>query len=108
MDLKVSIEENKYMEKFFKNFPQYEEQVKENIYHKLPEIITYRPHKIKPAYHLKRNGHTILEYKVSVHNKDFRAAYTQVGNEVNLFFISETTIKRHFVAVLEATTLVDK
>ena len=107
MELRITIEDNKYMEKFFKSFPQYEEEVKENIYHKLPDIINHRPHKIKAAYHLKRNHHTILEYKVIVKNMNFRAAYTQVGNEVNVFFISSTTIKRFFVSALENTTLVD-
>lgn len=66
MDLNVSIEDNRYMEKFFRKFPQYEEEVKENIYQKLPDIILHRPHKIKPAYHLKRNNQTIYEYKVIV------------------------------------------
>ena len=31
MDFHVTIEDNKYMEKFFKSYPQYEEEVKENI-----------------------------------------------------------------------------
>lgn len=107
MDFKVTIEDNKYMEKFFKNFPQYEEEVKQNIYHKLPEIINYRPYKIKPAYHLKRDNHTIYEYKIIVKNANFRAAYTQIGNDVNVFYISDTTIKRNFVNLLEHTSLVD-
>ena len=107
MDLHITIEDNKYMEKFFKNFPQYEDEVKDNIYNKLPEIINFRPYKIKPAYHLKRNHHTIYEYKVIVKNANFRAAYTQIGNEVNVFFVTDTTIKRHFVSLLESTSLVD-
>ena len=107
MDFHVTIEDNKYMEKFFKSYPQYEEEVKENIYHKLPDIINFRPDKIKAAYHLKRHHHTILEHKVIVRNANFRAAYTQIGNHINVFFISSTTIKRHFVSLLEGTTLVD-
>ena len=107
MDFHVSIEQNKYMDKFFKSYPQCEQEVKENIYHKLPDIINFRPHKIKPAYHLKRDGHTIFEYKVIVNNMNFRAAYTQIGNEVNVFYISSTTIKRFFVGLLEKTSLVD-
>lgn len=107
MDFHVNIEQNKYMDKFFKNYPQYEQEVKDNIYHKLPDIINFRPHKIKPAYHLKRDGHTIFEYKVIVNNMNFRAAYTQIGNEVNVFYISSTTIKRLFVGLLEKTSLVD-
>lgn len=107
MDLNITIEDNRYMEKFFRKFPQYEEAVKENMLHKLPDIIMNRPYKIKPAYHLKRNNQTIYEYKVIVRDINFRAAYTQNGNDVNVFFISDTTIKRQFVNVLENTSLVD-
>ena len=95
------------MDKFFKDHPQYEEEIKENMYNKLPYLINNRPDKIKPAYHLKRNHHTIYEYKVVVRNANFRAAYTQIGDKINIFFITGTTIKRHFVSVLENTTLVD-
>ena len=108
MDLHISVEDNRYMEKFFRKFPQYEQEVKDNFYHKLPDIILNRPHKIKPAYHLKRDKLTIYEYKVVVKKANFRAAYTQTGNDVNVFFISETTIKRQFVSVLENTALVDR
>lgn len=107
MDFNVIIEDNRYMEKFFRKFPQYEEEVKGNIYNKLPDIINNRPHKIKPAYHLKRNNHTIYEYKVVVKNANFRAAYIQVEHEITVFFISDTTIKRLFVGLLEKTSLVD-
>lgn len=107
MEFHVSIENNKYMDKFFRDFPQYEEAIKDNIYNKLPEIINYRPYKIKPAYHLKRDNHTIYEYKVVVKNANFRAAYTQIGNDINVFFITDTTIKRQFVTALENTSLVD-
>ena len=107
-EFNVSIESNKYMDKFFKDYPQYEEEVKDNIYYKLPDIINFRPDKIKPAYHLKIDNHTILEYKVIVKNANFRAAYTQVGNTINVFFITSTTIKRHFVELLGNTSLVDK
>lgn len=107
MDLNITIENNRYIEKFFRNFSQYEEAVKENIFHKLPDIITNRSYKIKPAYHLKRNNQTIYEYKVIVRGINFRAAYTQNGSDVNVFFISDTTIKRQFVSLLENTSLVD-
>ena len=107
MNLKVTIEDNKYMERFFKEFHQYEEEIRKNMHHTLPEIIENRPHKIKPAYHLKRDGHTILEYRVIVKDRDFRAAYTQVGDEINVFFISKTLVKRYFVNQLAGTSLVD-
>ena len=107
MKFDVSIEDNKYMEKFFKTYAQYEDAIRDNIFNKLPDIINFRPHKIKAAYHLKRNNHTILEYKIIVGNMNFRAAYTQIGNQINIFYISSTTIKRQFVQLLENTSLVD-
>ena len=107
MALHVTIEDNRYMERFFRDFSQYADEIKENIYHTLPELIAYRPDKIKAAYHLKRDDHTILEYKVVVSHANFRAAYTRVGDDVNVFFISKTTIKRFFVSQLESTSLVD-
>ena len=107
MDFHVNIDHNKYMDKYFKNYPKYEKEVRDNIQHKLPDIINFRPHKIKPAYHLKREGHTIYEYKVIVSNMNFRAAYTKIGNEIDVFYISSTTIKRFFAALLEKTSLVD-
>ncbi len=107
MEFKITIEENRYIEKFFKQFAQYEEEIRDNIYNKLPDIINNRPYKIKPAYHLKRENHTIFEYKIIVKNANFRAAYTQIDNYINLFFITDTTIKREFVSLLERTNLVD-
>lgn len=107
MSFNITIDENKYMEKFFKNFKEYEEEIKDNIYNKLPDIINFRPHKIKTAYHLKRNNHTVYEYKVIVKNANFRAAYIKVEDDIELFFISSTTIKRDFVKLLESTNLVD-
>ena len=95
------------MDKFFRSYPQYADEVRENIYHKLPDIINFRPHKIKPAWHLKRNGQTIFEYKIVAKNMNFRAAYTQNGTEINLFFITNVTIKRQFVNLLESTTPTD-
>lgn len=95
------------MERFFKNFNRIEEGIKNNIRQVLPELIEFKPYKIKTAHHLKRNGHTIYEYKIVVNKNEFRAAYTMVDNEVDLFFISSTTIKRDFVKLLESTNLVD-
>lgn len=107
MDLIIRIDDNKYLDRFFKNFNRFEEAIRENIKQILPELIQFKSYKIKTAYHLKRNGHTIYEYKISVNKNDFRAAYTLVNNEIEVFFISSTTIKREFVKLLESTSLVD-
>ncbi|MEG2787207.1 MAG: hypothetical protein RR942_05240 [Romboutsia sp.] len=107
MNFNVVIDENKYTNKFFKSFKSYEEDIKDNIYNKLEEIINFKTHKIKTAYHLKRKNNTIYEYKIVVKNYNFRAAYIQVGNNIEVFFISITTIKKDFVKLLENTNLVD-
>lgn len=107
IDFNIRIDENKYIEKFFSKFYMFEEDIKHNIYNTLPEIINFRPHKIKPAYHLKRHNHTIYEYKIVVRKNNFRAAYILIENDLELFFISSTTIKREFVKLLENTNLVD-
>ncbi len=107
MDFNIVIDDNKYIDKFFSQFHMFEENIKDNIYNTLPDIINFRPHKIKSAYHLKRKGHTIYEYKIVVNKNNFRAAYILVDNNIELFFISSTTIKREFVKLLENTTLVD-
>ena len=103
----VTIENNSYVEKFFKDNPQYKSDIENNAYNVLPEIISFRPYKIKPAHDLKRNGHTIFEYRISLKNIDFRAAYTQIATDINIFFISKVIVKRLFVKQLEATSLVD-
>lgn len=45
MKFDVSIEDNRYMEKFFKTYAQYEDAIRDNIFNKLPDIINFRPHK---------------------------------------------------------------
>ncbi|TIC83198.1 hypothetical protein [Crenobacter intestini] len=107
MPCTVTIDPNKYIQRFFGKHSQLEADIRHNIQHTLPEIIEHRPHKIKPAYHLKRGNRTILEYKIVVGSHNFRAAYTQDGEQVELFYITSTTIKREFVKELAGTTLVD-
>ena len=107
MKYNIVIDNNKYVQKFFNKHNSFEKDIKNNIYNILPEIIDFRPHKIKPAYHLKRNGLTIFEYKIVVNNNNFRAGYTLNGSDIDLFYITKTTIKREFVKELEGTDLVD-
>ena len=56
---------------------------------------------------MKRNGLNIFEYKIVVNNNNFRAGYTLNGSDIDLFYITKTTIKREFVKELEGTDLVD-
>ena len=107
MMLTIELEDNKYLQRFFRKYAQYEAAVKHNVHTVLPEIILHRPHKIKPAYDLKRHQLTIQEYKVVVDKVNFRAAYTQSGDVVTVFYITPTTIKREFVRELASTSLCD-
>ncbi|MGL5006502.1 MAG: hypothetical protein ACRC53_03795 [Plesiomonas sp.] len=103
----VTIDENNNILSFFKKHATLEELIKLNFYNELPNILHTKPHKIKPAYKLKRHGITILEYKVVVGKNDFRAAFIINNNDVSVFYITETTIKREFVNELSKTNLVD-
>ena len=96
MKYNITIDNNKYIQKFFNKYSSFEEDIKNNIYNILPEIID-----------LKRNGLTIFEYKIVVNNNNFRAGYTLNGSDIDLFYITKTTIKREFVKELEGTDLVD-
>lgn len=107
MNYNITIDNNKYIEKFFNKFKMYENDIKSNIYNTLPELIDFKPYKIKPAYHLKRHGLTIFEYKIVVNKNNFRAGYTINDNDINLFYITNTIIKREFVKELENTSLID-
>lgn len=103
----ITIDNNKYIKKFFNKFKIFENDIKNNIYNILPEIIDFKPHKIKPAYHLKRRGLTIFEYKIIVDGNNFRAGYTINNKNVELFYITTTTIKKDFVKELENSNLTD-
>ncbi len=107
MNYNITIDNNKYIERFFNKFKMYENDIKSNIYNTLPELIDFKPYKIKPAYHLKRHGLTVFEYKIVVNKNNFRAGYTINDNDINLFYITNTIIKREFVKELENTSLID-
>ena len=93
------------MDKFFRSYPQYADEVRDNIYHKLPDIINFRPHKIKPAWHLKRNGQTIFEYKIAAKHKTCKTTTRQTARDINLCCCTTVTSKRQFVHQLESPTL---
>ncbi|MGL4602176.1 MAG: hypothetical protein ACRCYN_00735 [Plesiomonas sp.] len=104
----ITIDENNSIISFFKKYTKFEESIKINIYNTLPNILHAKPHKIKPAYKLKRHGLTILEYKIVVGKSNFRAAFTISDNNISVFYITETTIKKDFVKELGKTSLVDR
>lgn len=107
MNSKIIINENNYLNKFFKTNKSYEKDIKQNIFTKLEDIIVLKPYKIKTVNHLKRNNNVIYEYKIVVKNNKFRVAYTKHEDIIEVFFISTKIIKNEFVKLLENTKLID-
>ncbi|MBM5574265.1 hypothetical protein [Deefgea sp. CFH1-16] len=106
--LEVKLASNRYLALFFRCFKPHAAAVKLNITHELPNIILHRPEQIKAAYQLTREGRVIYEYKIVLpQHICFRAAYTQNGRCITVFFISDILIKHEFVRRLAATNLVD-
>lgn len=95
--MEVIIEQNKYLQKFFKNNDKYSEKLKQQIYDNILTVINEKAYKIKTVNKLKYNKKTIFEYKISL-EKDFvcRVAYTKDENEVLVFYISTNIIKANF------------
>lgn len=101
--MKVIIEDNNYLEKFFNHYPKYEEALKNKIYDEALIMINDRPHKIKTVRGCKYKDQTIFEYKIII-DKSFtcRAAYIILNNEVIFFYISTTLIKAEFTKLVQS------
>ncbi|MGL4742405.1 MAG: hypothetical protein ACRC41_16700 [Sarcina sp.] len=98
----IFIEDNKSTRKFLKKYSKYVSKIEENIKEVLPSLIVEKPYKIKTAYGYKYNGEVIFEYKIKLDKYlDCRAAYTKNEKELKVFFISNITIKKEFVKLLE-------
>ncbi|MGL5067505.1 MAG: hypothetical protein ACRC6T_06710 [Sarcina sp.] len=98
----IVIEDNKYIQKFYKNNQKYKELIIDNINTILPILIKDKPYKIKTAYGYKYDNLTIHEYKIKLDKYTAcRVAYTMNSNDILIFFISNTIIKKDFVALLE-------
>ncbi|MGL4570759.1 MAG: hypothetical protein ACRCVJ_06820 [Clostridium sp.] len=101
MDKKVIIEDNISFRKFFNKNENFKTKVLENIYLELPEIIKYKPHKIKTAYNFKYHNKTIYEYKIILDAyTNCRVAFIYEEDTILAFFISNIIIKREFVKLL--------
>lgn len=108
MTYNIFIEDNKYLEKFFKHNSSYESLIRDNIYDVLPTLIVDKPYKIKTAYGLKYKSKTIYEYKIKLNKYlDCRVAYTLSNNEILVFFASNIIIKKEFVKLLEKVDYVE-
>lgn len=99
----ITIEDNKSLKKFFKANSKYHDAIVSNINTILPTLITDKPYKIKTAHGYKYKNHTIFEYKIKLDKYiDCRVAYTIENNNIIVFFISNTIIKKEFVKLLES------
>lgn len=95
--MNIIIEENNYLEKFFKHNIKYSEKLKNEINENILNIINEKPYKIKTVNKLKYNQKTIFEYKITL-EKNFvcRVAYTKTEDNITVFYISTNIIKANF------------
>lgn len=95
--MNIIIEENNYLEKFFRHNTKYSEKLKQEIYSNILTMINEKPYKIKTVNRLKYNGKLIYEYKITL-EKYFvcRVAYILDEDNVIVFYISTNTIKANF------------
>ena len=98
----ISVEDNKYTEKFLKNNFKYEKLIRDNIKNILPVLINQQPYKIKTAYGYKYKNKIIYEYKIKLNKyTDCRVAYIHEKEKIIVFYISNIIIKKDFVRLLE-------
>lgn len=83
-------------EKFFSQYPKYEEKIRENLA-QANEFIQTHPHKIKTVRGYKYLHKTIYEYKIPLDSHlDCRVAYVFVEGEIVFFYISTNILKVSF------------
>lgn len=95
--MQIVIEQNNYLEKFFKHNSRYSEKLKQEINDNILNIINEKTYKIKTVNKLKYKGKTIYEYKI-VLDKSFvcRVAYIKDQSNIIVFYISTNLIKLNF------------
>ena len=97
----VIIEENGVLKKFFRANAQYADLIRKNITEQLPQLIAEKPYKIKTVAGCRYLGQTIYEYKIPLdRNTDCRAAYIHQGENIRVFFISNTIVNKEFAKLL--------
>ncbi len=97
----IEMEQNKYIEKFFKHNKKYECSLKKEILDNITSFLNEKAYKVKIINKLKYKGSTIYEYKISL-DKDFvcRVAYIRDNEKICVFYISTNIIKANFVKEL--------
>ncbi len=97
----IIIEDNSILKKFFRANARYEAIIRQNITEYLPDILADKPYKIKTAAGYRYLGQTIYEYKIPLDkNTDCRVAYIHQGDDLRVFFISNTIVKGEFTKLL--------
>lgn len=97
----IIIEENSVLKKFFRANAPYAELIRKNLTEQLPGLIAEKPYKIKTVAGYRYMNQTIYEYKIPLDkNTDCRAAYIHQGEDIRVFFISNTIVKKEFTKLL--------
>lgn len=95
------IEENSALKKFFRANSQYVALIRQNLAEYLPVLLTEKPYKIKTVAGYRYQGQTIFEYKIPLDkNTDCRVAYIKQNEDIRVFFISNTVVKKEFTKLL--------
>ena len=95
------IEENSIIKKFFRTNAQYEDLIRRNIAEYLPILLAEKTYKIKTVAGYRYLGQTIYEYKIPLDkNTDCRVAYIHQKDDIRVFFISNTIVKKEFTKLL--------
>lgn len=97
----IIIEDNSHLKKFFRANGQYEDLIRQNIAEHLPTLLADKPYKIKTVAGCRYLGQTIYEYKIPLDkNTDCRVAYIRQNDDIRIFFISNTIVKKEFTKLL--------
>lgn len=97
----IIIEENSILKKFFRANAQYEDLIRHNVTDHLPVLLAEKPYKIKSVAGYRYLGQTIYEYKIPLDkNTDCRVAYIHQNDDIHVFFMSNTIVKKEFTKLL--------
>lgn len=107
--MKVLIEKNRYLDKFFKVNIKYSEILKKEIEENILNIINQKPYKIKMINKLKYSNCNIYEYKIIL-DKNFtcRVAYIKNSSEIVVFYISKSIIQQEFIKEISTLKKISK
>ena len=97
----IIIEDNSILKKFFRANAQYADVIRQNITEHLPVLLAEKPYKIKTVAGYRYMGQNFYEYKIPLDkNPDCRVAYIHQNDDIRVFFISNTIVKKEFTKLL--------